>query len=182
MFNVSMRWLWTLFECTFLSTRPPQQPLRAWRSAFVLRQICMESSQESFGSHCLGHAKAKTPQLRANLSRRTGWAAGSTLRRIPGWVVSRGGWRCPGHNEWLLLLPLPFCQAQWLLLVPWRTGTAHVILSLMFLLKIQWRYHDVVIVQLDLTQCAWTFVTFVTQAGRSCTLPSAAATKSALSS
>jgi len=40
---------------------------------------------------CLGHAKAKTPQLRANLSRRTGWAVGSKLRRIPGWVVSRGG-------------------------------------------------------------------------------------------
>ena len=49
--NVSMRWLWTFFECTFLSTRPPQHPLRAWRSAFVLRQIRMESSQESFGSH-----------------------------------------------------------------------------------------------------------------------------------
>ena len=85
---------------------------------------------------CLGHAKAKTPRLRANLSRRTGLAVGSKLRRIPGWVVSRGGWRCPGHsNEWLLLLPLPFCQAQWLLLVPWRTGTAHVILSLMFFTK-----------------------------------------------
>ena len=43
---------------------------------------------------CLGHAKAKTPRLRAKLSRRrTGWAAGSKLRRIAGCVASRGGWR-----------------------------------------------------------------------------------------
>ena len=40
---------------------------------------------------CLGHAKAKTPQRRAKSRRRTGWAAGSKLRRIAGCVASRGG-------------------------------------------------------------------------------------------
>ena len=48
---------------------------------------------------CLGHAKAKTSQLRAKLSRRrTGWAAGSKLRRIAGCVASRGGWRLSGSQ------------------------------------------------------------------------------------
>ena len=48
---------------------------------------------------CLGHAKAKTPQMRAKLSRRrTGWAAGSKLRRIAGCVASRGGWRLSGSQ------------------------------------------------------------------------------------
>ena len=48
---------------------------------------------------CLGHAKAKTPQMRAKLSRRrTGWAAGSKLRWIAGCVASRGGWRLSGSQ------------------------------------------------------------------------------------
>ena len=48
---------------------------------------------------CLGHAKAKTPRLRAKLSRRrTGWAAGSKLRRIAGCVASRGGWHLSGSH------------------------------------------------------------------------------------
>ena len=47
---------------------------------------------------CLGHAKAKTPQRRAKSRRRTGWAAGSKLRRIAGCVASRGGWRLSGSR------------------------------------------------------------------------------------
>ena len=92
--NVSMRWLWTFFECTFLSTRPPQHPLRAWRSAFVLRQIRMESCQESFVSRsgpCQGQdttADGKSVEKKNRL--------GSGLKA--GCVASRGGWRLSGSQ------------------------------------------------------------------------------------
>ena len=118
--NVSMRWLcMNLFRMHLLV----DQAATASSESLAL-SICFTPDMHGILSGilleplCLGHAKAKTPQMRAKLSRRrTGWAAGSKLRRIAGCI-------CPGHSVVMITTsPVSICQAQRLLLLP---GTAHV--------------------------------------------------------
>ena len=94
---------------------------------------------------CLGHAKAKTPQLRANQSRRrTGWAAGSKLRRIAGCVASRGGWRLSGSqcsNDYhfsRLLSSSVVAASSW-----YSYSSCHFESEISFKPQaVHWRYHD----------------------------------------
>ena len=131
--NVSMRWLcMNLFRMHLLV----DQAATASSESLAL-SICFTPDTHGILSGilweplCLGHAKAKTPQRMANLSRRrTGWAAGSKPDVLPAEEVDV----CPGHSVVRITTsPVSTCPAQRLLFLP---GTAHVTLNLKFHRKI----------------------------------------------